>query len=205
VQETITPPKAAGTSTSSLRKRLAWAALILLVLGLGAYGVKVGRWHVFPRRFKAIEPGLYRSAQLERGPYERVVEENGIRSVLRLYVDPQPRLGRIEDDVVAGHRLEFLTVHMPGTGLADFESIDRAADIVAEKSRWPILFHCASGDRRSSTVQAAYRMKHCGWTWEKTAEELERFGLDREDGDELYRHLERYSREHLKKSGGSGK
>jgi hypothetical protein len=201
----MSPPTAAEASKPSLRKRLAWTAILLLVVGLGALGVKFGRWHVFPRRFKTIEPGLYRSAQLERGPYERVVEENGIRSVLRLYVDPLPRMGAIEADIVAGHRLEFLTVHMPGTGLADFGSIDRAADIVADKGRWPILFHCASGDRRSSTVQAAYRLKHCGWTWEKTAEELERFGLDREDGAELYVHLERYSREHLKKGAGSGK
>jgi hypothetical protein len=149
-----------------------------------------------------IEPQLYRSAQMERGPYERVVEEHGIKSVLRLYVDPLPRLGEIESDILREHRIELIEVHMPGTGLADFPSIDRAADVAADPSKRPMLLHCASGDRRSSAVHAAYRLKHCGWTWERTAAELEQFGLDRDDGAELYRHLERYAREHLKKGGG---
>lgn len=199
MEQPESPPKAAEAPKSRLRKRVAWTALLIVGLGLGAYGVKIGRWYVIPRRFKTIEPGLFRSAQLERGPFERVVDENGIRSVLRLYEDPLPRLGKIEAEIVDARHLEFLTVHMPGNGVAEFAAIDRAADIVAEKKRWPILFHCASGDRRSSTVQAAYRLKHCGWTWEKTAEELERFGLDREDAGELFEHLEKYSREHLKK------
>jgi hypothetical protein len=187
------------------RSRLVWIAVFLVGAAGLAVGIRYGRHYVIPRRFMEIEPGLFRSAQMECGPFERVVEEHAIRSVLRLYNDLLPRMDAIESKIIADRKLELLVVQMPGNGIAPFEAIDRAADIAADKSKRPLLLHCASGDRRSSTVHAAYRLKHCGWTWARTAEELEAFGFDREDGAELCVHLERYAREHLKKQGGEGK
>jgi hypothetical protein len=179
------------------RSRLGWTLALLIGLALLGTAVRQLWWDVFPRALQTIEEGLYRSARLERWPYGRVIRDRAIRTVLRLD-DVQPPH---EAGIAGAHGVQVLVVPMNGDGTAPFEDLDKAADIVADRTRRPLLFHCVSGSRRSSAVQAAFRMKHCGWSWERTARELAEFGLRREDSPPLYAHLERYDREHLRREG----
>lgn len=169
------------------------------VILLAAVGIREGRWFVFAKRFREVEPGLLRSGQLEAWPYARVIEEHHIKTVLRLNpLAPGDRRRDVEAEVVREHGLEFLEVPMVnGSGLVPYPDLERAADVLAERQRWPLLFHCAAGDRRSSAVQAVYRMRHCGWSWEQAAREIEEQGLRPSSSDRLFDHLKGYYDERI--------
>ena len=152
------------------------------------------RWRVFAKRFQMIEKGLFRSGQMRAWPYERMVRRHGIRTVLRLNILAPGRPERREEDaIVRRHGLELREIIMSGSGVVPFETLDEAADFVADRGRWPLLFHCSAGDKRSSAVTAAFLLRHRGRTWEQVAAELERQGLARDDA--LFAHLERYARD----------
>jgi hypothetical protein len=39
-----------------------------------------------------------------------------------------------------------------------------AADLLADPNRQPVFFHCVAGHHRSNLAQAAYLIRHCGWS-----------------------------------------
>lgn len=186
---------AAMTSTTNER-RVPWKKLAigLVVLLIGIKVVKEGRWHVLPKRFVAVEPDLYRSGQMEAWPFDRVVRERGIKTVLRLNPMPagDPRMA-VEAEVVERHQLKFIEIPMQnGSGLVPFDDLERAAKVLAESER-PILFHCSGGSRRSTAVQVVYRLRHCGWSWEQVMFELrEQSLIPLRKGAKLLAHLIQY-------------
>jgi protein-tyrosine phosphatase len=46
------------------------------------------------------------------------------------------------------------------------EQMAQAADLLADSARHPVFFHCVAGHHRTSQAQAAYRIRHEGWTAE---------------------------------------
>ncbi len=174
-----------------------WTLGCLALVG-AMLAVKHGRFFIIPRALAEVEPGLYRSGQMRGWPLERTVESRGIRTILRLNSmrRDDPRLLE-ENEVVARNGIDYRYIHMNGFGTAPFDVLDQAADFVADRSRRPLLFHCAAGDARSSAVMAVYRMRSCGWSWKRTWTELQRYGIDREDSPELTAHLEQYYRERI--------
>ncbi len=171
------------------RRRARSIVLVLLALAV-VVAIKETRWHVLPKRFAQVEPGLYRSGQMERWPYERVVREHGIRTVLRLNALPEgDRRRSVEEVILADHGIVCRAIPMNGHGTAPFDALEEAAAFVADRSRRPLLFHCAAGDRRSSAVLAAYRMKHCGWSFDEAAQELAQYGISLRRDADLLDHL----------------
>jgi protein tyrosine phosphatase (PTP) superfamily phosphohydrolase (DUF442 family) len=177
-------------------RRIPWKAIAigLVVILIGIKVIKEGRWYVLPKRFVAVEPDLYRSGQMEAWPYDRVVREHGLKTVLRLnpMLAGDPRLA-VEAEVVERHGLKFIEIPMQnGSGIVEFDDLERAAKILAEAER-PILFHCSGGSRRSTAVQVVYRLRHCGWTWDQVMVELEEQRLiPLRKGAKLLTHLQAY-------------
>lgn len=207
--ETQTTP--AEAATAAPRSAAVTWAIRIVVLGLVVTGVtlliKHTRHYVIPKRFQEIEAGLYRSGQLERYPYDQVLAEHEIKTVLRLNPwedDPVEQPGNIamdevEKDLVAKTGVGFVYIPMQsGSGIVPYEKLDAAADLIAQPERRPLLFHCYAGSRRSAAVHAAYRLKHCGYTWERTVEELRDFGLTKPLDSRIYKHLDGY-RAHLER------
>jgi len=166
----------------------------LVVILVGVKLVKEGRWHVLPKRLVLVEPDLYRSGQLTAWPYDRLVREQGIKTVLRLNAMPagDPRIA-VEAEVVERHGLKFIEVPMQnGSGIVPFDDLERAALVLAESER-PLLFHCSGGSRRTTAVQVVYRLRHCGWTWDQVYAELEKQDLiPLRKGAKLLVYLEKY-------------
>ena len=84
---------------------------------------------------------------------------------------------------------------MPGDGRATFDLLDGAADAMADSRNGPTYFHCAAGKMRSGAALAAYRMKHCGWTYERAMTEAAQHDLDNDSENEkqLRQHLRKYA------------
>ena len=183
-----------GVSPRPRPRRLAlWIVLALLAVAL-AVAVKEGRHYVVAKRFFAVEPGeLYRSGYIEPAPLRGVIAEHKIKTIVCLLNnEPDNPDQQKEETVVRQTGVRLIRIGMPGTGLADFDALDRAADAIADRANWPLLVHCAGGENRTGAAYAAYRMKHCGWTFEQAIAEGDKFNLPLRGKSELAEHLRKY-------------
>ncbi|MGB9625171.1 MAG: protein-tyrosine phosphatase family protein, partial [Phycisphaerae bacterium] len=142
-----------------------------------------------------VEPGqLYRGGYTEPWPLKRLIEGYGVRHILCLmnFAPGDPRESR-ELKIASETGVTLKEIPMPGNGCADFASLDAAADYIADPAHRPLFVHCAAGVQRTGAAIAAYRMKHCGWTYDRAIAEAEHYGLSRHDNAELYEHLRGYS------------
>jgi hypothetical protein len=175
-------------------------AAIAGLAGLGSQQLwRHGHDYVFMDEFWTVEPGkLYRGAWQKPWPMRRLVRDLGIRTVLAL-AHPADHPLAVRERELAG-ALGFRWIHIPivdrrGTNdRAAEESIsdllDRAADVMADASLYPLFFHCHHGLNRTTMAQIAYRTKHCGWTLDRATEEIDRsIGLFKVNRGPDYRHM----------------
>jgi protein tyrosine/serine phosphatase len=178
----------------AMSRRILRCTIIPLFLLAVVLTVKYTRWYVLPKRFAVVEPGqVYRGGYTEPWPLARMIERYGIRTIVSLNClgGDDSRYGR-EQEVVRKYGLMYYCFPMPGTGLGDFDLLDRAADVLSDPANHPVFVHCAAGVYRTSAACAAWRMKHCGWTFEQAMEECEAYGLDPQHDAGLYEHLRTY-------------
>jgi protein-tyrosine phosphatase len=195
----------AGRPGNPRRRRTLIAAAAVLVIA-GGIAIKLGRHHVIPRRFAEVVPGhLYRSGYLEEGTLRRVIDQHGIRTVLSLLNnEPDDPDQRKENAILAERRVRLLRIGMRGDGVAEYDQLDAAADILADAAAHPLLVHCAAGVNRTGAVFAAWRMKHCGWDVERALAEAERHGYRPADNAAMGERLRAYYRERISASRPAG-
>lgn len=175
-------------------KRLRHLVAGLLVIAAVA-AVVAGRWYVIPKRFAVVDPGkVYRCGELQRWPYQRVLDTHGIKTIVNLnFPSSDPSWDELEAAEAARRGIERFGFSMPGDGVAPFEQLEKAAAILADPQRQPVLVHCSAGVNRTNAVCAVYRLKHCGWTLRQTLAECEKQWLSRDENPELFEHLEQYA------------
>ena len=176
-----------------VKHRLGILIAMLVLIGIGV-GIKFGRYHVLAKRFAVVELGrIYRGGEQQAGPYRRIIEENGIRTVLTLLDERKDdQREKVEAEVVETRGLHRIRIPMPGDGLADFDDLDRAAAILADGERSPIYVHCSAGVHRTGASIAAFRMKYQGWDYERAMDELDAHWISRARKGELFEHLRAY-------------
>ncbi len=161
-----------GILRVTARRRI---AAIAIVLALPVVGLILLRWEGgIERRVSVVEPGrILRGAWQGPGPLLQLIRRERIRTVVTLtainaddpkYVDQERAIRK------AG--VDWVLIPMKGSR-ATLEQMAEAADLVADPARQPVFFHCVGGHHRSSLVQAAYRIRHQGWTakaaWDEVA------------------------------------
>ncbi len=116
-----------------VKRRLHIVIAMLVLIGVGV-GIKFGRYYVVAKRFAVVEPGrIYRGGEQQAGPYRRIIEENGIRTVLTLLDERKDdQREKVEAELIETQGLLRIRIPMPGDGLADFDDLDRAAAILAD-------------------------------------------------------------------------
>jgi protein tyrosine/serine phosphatase len=178
-----------------MRRTLVIVFLMLLPpLAAGTYS-ELRRQARYPNRFAEVSPGaIYRGGRPTAEHIEHLVADQSIRTILSL-TDTTNRPEEKQAQAVADRlRLHMLRVPMPGNGVGDLDELERAADLLADQSSWPIYFHCAAGKQRSNAVLAAYRLKYCGRTVDQVLAELqERYDLDPVDESALIRHIREFA------------
>ena len=168
--------------------------IVLAGVLAGAAAIKYGRHQFVPKRFAVVEPGqLYRSGYLEPGPLKRVIRAHNIKTILALLNnEPDTRQQQNEEAVARAEQVTLIRIGMPGDGRGDFDALDRAADVLADPANRPLLVHCAAGVHRTGAVYAAYRMKHCGWSFKQALAEGGKYGYPIAEKPELVAHLREY-------------
>jgi hypothetical protein len=191
-------------------------ALGLLVVAGVVGGVLAYRAHVITRyrNFRTVEPGvLYRSGQLDRAGFERVVREHGIKTVVtfrdaRRDGDPVPDLDEEEyckSNGIAHYRLPPRRWGSTDGGrppvdqnVADFYRI-----VEENKGRGPILIHCFKGVHRTGAYTALYRMEFNRWSNADAIAELYDRGYTTLDTDpDIQEYLTTYVPRRPRRGGG---
>ncbi len=192
---------AAQVSPAAKRARAIRTGLIAVVAIVAVVLViKYTRHHIFPKRFAVVEEGkIYRSGELERGPMERVVDEHEIRTILTLLTDlPDAREQQIEREVAEREGIEIIRIPMPGDGCAEYDDIRRAASILADESKWPILVHCAAGVHRTGVSVATYRIMYQGWDFDRAMQEAIDRGYRAHSAPAMMEHMRDFYETRLK-------
>jgi protein tyrosine phosphatase (PTP) superfamily phosphohydrolase (DUF442 family) len=143
-------------------RRLTLIGLGAVLIGVGAYWAKV-----VEKRVGVVVPGkILRGAWQSPGALRRLLERERIRTVVTLTAinrhDPKYVAQR---PVVTAAGVDWIIVPMRGS-TATLEQLVEAADLVADPARQPVFFHCVGGHHRSNLTQAAYRIRHQGWSAE---------------------------------------
>ena len=155
-----------------------------------------------PNRFAEVEAGrLYRGGYPSGEHLQSLSTRYDVKTVVNL-TDARAKAGGVESRTAAEEReaasrlgMKMLIFPMPGNGQAPFGLLDEAADAIADQNNGPTYFHCAAGKMRSGATLAAYRMKHCGWSYARAMSEAEQYDLgnDSENDVALRQHLKKYA------------
>jgi protein tyrosine phosphatase (PTP) superfamily phosphohydrolase (DUF442 family) len=152
------------TRRSAIRLSLALGAPAALGLGLGAASVHRA---VAEKRVATVVPGrLYRGAWQRPWPLRRILAREKIRTIVTLTAinrnDPKYVS---QAAVVRDAGVDWVIVPMRGSR-ATLEQMATACDLLAERRRQPVFFHCVAGHHRTSLVHAAYLIRHERWSAE---------------------------------------
>jgi protein tyrosine phosphatase (PTP) superfamily phosphohydrolase (DUF442 family) len=134
-----------------------WAKpLLLLILGAGlAIGAFI-MYVVAQNNFHVVSPGLvYRSGQLGNDALARVIQENGIKSILNLRGAYADEWYNAETNMAQHLGVQHFDYELDaGRELKD-EEMDQILAVIASAPK-PILIHCKSGADRTGLVGALY-------------------------------------------------
>lgn len=122
------------------------------------------------RNFGELDPGcLYRSGQPTRAGFAWM-KAQGFRSV----VDVQ-RESDDGDENLRGYGFAYLHIALKNeTGLSD-EQARQFLEFVRDRSHWPILIHCRTGNGRSTMLAALVRYSVDGWSMSDALRECRNF------------------------------
>lgn len=173
--------------------------LVTALIPVFAVFVAKGRYELVTKRVFVVEDGaILRGAAQRVMPYDRMVREHDVRTVLNLLPDdPDDRHEVAESTVVVDHELQRVRHGMHDLDVGDFDRLEAAAAVLADPANHPVYVHCQAGLHRTGAVVATYRLKHLGWSFEDAVDEMRAAGIDWEVDDWLRDNMWKYYRERI--------
>jgi protein tyrosine/serine phosphatase len=171
-----------ASSSSAPRRRIALIALLVTaVITSGAvFWHKVIREQIFPKNFGVVEAGdIYRSGQLTERAMRKVINENGIKTIIALNGPDEE--GVMEQRVANELGVRRITFALAGDGTGPPADFAAAVHAMADEDNWPVLVHCHAGAQRTTTAVLLYRHIYQGESIFKTYPE--HFEFRHEPGD----------------------
>jgi tyrosine-protein phosphatase SIW14 len=138
------------------------------------------------RHFRVVEEGrLYRSGQLGPPALDRVVREQGIRTVVCLRALARPGDATPEDAEerwCAARGIRYVRFNpAPWNSPAGQANLDAFLGVTDDPSLGPTLVHCFAGLHRTGVFCAVYRMERQGWSNADAIAEMYAVGYFQED------------------------
>jgi protein tyrosine/serine phosphatase len=133
--------------------------------------------------FHTVEPGvLMRSGQPRVADLAYIRAEHGLRTVVAARGGTRhPLRGRwFAKQKAWCARHDVHLEHLPFSDVAapPAEVFDRFLALVGDARRRPVLVHCEQGFHRTGVLVAAWRLRACGWTWDRAVAEMEACGFE---------------------------
>lgn len=147
---TTHPPKAARWKRLGLKLLLAGFLIIFSIGSFAAYEMMGHNFHV-------VSPGqVYRSAQFDPETLARLVQQNGIKSVLNLRGGNWDAEWYYSETNAAGQLgIKHYDIEISASQELSNEQMDKILGIIAEAPK-PILIHCKNGADRTGLAGALY-------------------------------------------------
>ena len=136
-------------------RRATLFALLALAAVSASYAAYCGviRW---TGNFSVVEEGrFYRSAQLDKTGFERIIKDRGIRSILNLRGSSKGPWYRDEVAVSEAFGIVHYDYHLHSDQIVTPRQIDEILKIIRAAPK-PILVHCSAGSDRTGLVSALY-------------------------------------------------
>ncbi|MFM7131066.1 MAG: hypothetical protein ACKO0V_17095 [bacterium] len=153
-------------------------------LSAGVTTAVVQYWdEVFLKRFAEVVPGqVFRAAWQQPWPIRRLVETCQIKSILSLSVmgTADPKFINYAS-VVQPRGIEWVILPIRGSYMS-LAQMAEAADFIENLPR-PLLFHCVAGHHRSTQAQAAWRIRHQGYSAKAAWAEVSQYRWTNPTGD----------------------
>jgi protein tyrosine/serine phosphatase len=146
------------------------------------------------RNIRVVEAGkLYRSGQLGRQGFERLLHDYGIRTVvsLRDSADPnQPPPDRHEEHYCQRQDIKFVRI-TPKSWWPEYngpppaeQGVAKFLAVMDDPKNYPVLLHCFAGTHRTGAMVAIYRMEYNHWNNDDALAELRNAGYTNLDNEQ---------------------
>ncbi|MCA8911812.1 MAG: tyrosine-protein phosphatase [Planctomycetes bacterium] len=146
-----------------------------VVLGAGAVGIVVAFLLVRfgGDNFHKVSDDFYRSDQLDGPAMKRVIERNGIATVIRLVGTEDSNAESYEEEsaAVAETDAKLVVAKMAATRLPYRSELSRVFEAL-DTSQRPLLVHCRQGSDRTGLISAIWLHDYKGESLEKAREQL---------------------------------
>ncbi len=177
---TSADPAIAGQEPNQAK---AWRKLGILFLALFAIGSFTYWWGAYASyHFEAVTPDvLYRSGNDGLRKFATAVHRSGAKSIVDLIddqelADPNKKQFQQEIDFAKQAHVDLVRVPVTLGGWPTTDDVRAFLDVVTDKTRQPVIVHCAQGVRRTGMMVAAYQMSVLGYDKTKAAAAIESFG-----------------------------
>jgi hypothetical protein len=155
------------------RRAIRLATIGAALAGLCGWIVAEGWDHWFEKRVRVVVPGrIIGGAWQKPGPLGRLLRREKVRTVVTLTAinRDDPKYGP-QERLVRAAGVDWVLIPMRGS-TATLDQLREAADLLADPARQPVYFHCVAGHHRTGLVQAAYLIRHEGWSADQAWREL---------------------------------
>lgn len=125
--------------------------------------------------FSVVTPQLFRGAQPKPGGLQWL-RANGVKTVINLRGAEKEEVHE-EADEAQKLGLNYFNLPMSHFEKVPAQTWNDFEEIVTNPAMQPVFVHCAKGQDRTGAMCALYRIKHQGWSAEKSIDEMKSFGF----------------------------
>jgi protein tyrosine phosphatase (PTP) superfamily phosphohydrolase (DUF442 family) len=143
---------------------LVFAAAVAAAVWLWMY--RLGTYH-----FAEVEKGvLYRDGNRGLREFKTALRKANVRTVIMLNDDQevQKEPFKSELEYLNDQKIEVVRIPVKLGGYPTSDQVRQFLAVVNDRSKWPILVHCAQGVRRTGMMVAAYQESILGYDDAKT-------------------------------------
>lgn len=123
--------------------------------------------------FHAVSPGIYRGAAPTPAGLKRL-HDMGVRTVVDLRIAPKT----VKKEKAEVERLGMKWINLPmGEDPPTPKQVDTLLGALRAAQKEPVFVHCQHGADRTGCMLGIYRETQQGWDYEKTYQEMRKYGF----------------------------
>jgi len=178
------------------RKSPARLALVVVIIAAVAGGC-VWTWMEYfsTYHFAVVTDGvLYRDGVRSKREFQTGWRKAQFRTVVSLVTADEQKQAEFIDEEAFCRANGIELIHIPVTlgGEPKAEDVEKFVSIVQDKSRWPVLVHCAQGILRTGMMVAGYQQKVLGYNKQQAMNAILDFGKGQERREAVGAFIEKW-------------